>query len=199
MVQFHFSPVTPDEDFLNNVQTVNNIPNDHFASVAECIFGHLSAENSESLAESVVTLAGEMGVKPPPLQASVIAFLIFFNGCTKYNLNNEQIKEDLVELGVSEDKIKGFMEQWMNRHEDLYDVAVAQSLRVNELVDMEWSFGVASSSKEVKKLGSAFLRLKLVLDKGGKIQTVYMEMTLPQFYEFIHEMEVARAQIGKSN
>ena len=57
---------------------------------------------------------------------------------------------------------------------------------VNPLVDMEWKFGVTAASSDMKVVGNSFLQLKLVVDKGGKKEDVYMELTLPQFYSILH-------------
>lgn len=72
---------------------------------------------------------------------------------------------------------------------------MAQTFMVNPLVDMEWKFGVTAASSDMKVVGNSFLQLKLVVDKGGKKEDVYMELTLPQFYSFLHEMEKARTAL----
>jgi len=59
---------------------------------------------------------------------------------------------------------------------------------------MEWKFGVTASSSELSHLGQCFLQLKLVLNKGGKKENVLMELTLPQFYKFLAQMEAAKRQ-----
>jgi hypothetical protein len=45
---------------------------------------------------------------------------------------------------------------------------------ISQLVDMEWKFGVSSSSNHIDKLGNLFLQLKLVYSKGGKLETKFM-------------------------
>uniref|UniRef100_A0A673K8M6 COMM domain-containing protein 7-like n=1 Tax=Sinocyclocheilus rhinocerous TaxID=307959 RepID=A0A673K8M6_9TELE len=74
-------------------------------------------------------------------------------------------------------------------------LAVGQTLMVNQLVDMEWKFGVTVGTSELQKTGNIFLQLKLVIRKGNKTENVYMELTLPQFYNFLHEMERAKASM----
>ena len=53
-------------------------------------------------------------------------------------------------------------------------VAAGQSLTVNQLVDMEWKFGVTAADSDMKKVGNTFLQLKLVLDKGVRTEEVFM-------------------------
>ncbi len=50
---------------------------------------------------------------------------------------------------------------------------------------MEWRFGVTASSSDLDQVGSTFLQLKLVLDKGGLRENVFVELTLPQFYQVV--------------
>ena len=66
---------------------------------------------------------------------------------------------------------------------------------------MDWKFGVTASSDDVESVGSTFLQLKLVIKKGAEgsagvaKETVYMELTLPQFYSFLAEMEKAKSVV----
>uniref|UniRef100_A0A8C4DPY2 COMM domain containing 7 n=1 Tax=Dicentrarchus labrax TaxID=13489 RepID=A0A8C4DPY2_DICLA len=54
---------------------------------------------------------------------------------------------------------------------------------------------VTVGTSEVQKVGNIFLQLKLVVRKGNSTENVYMELTLPQFYNFLHEMERAKASM----
>ena len=80
---------------------------------------------------------------------------------------------------------------------------------------MEWKFGVTAATNDLRHCGNSYLQLRLVLDKGNnRTQTVTMgkmivniktfqkninniiiELTLPQFYEFMKEMERAKSSL----
>lgn len=61
---------------------------------------------------------------------------------------------------------------------------------------MEWKFGVTAGTSDKNQVGHSFLQLKLIIDKGNnETEAVCMELTLPQFYSFLHEMEKARADL----
>ncbi len=89
---------------------------------------------------------------------------------------------------------------------------------------MEWRFGglvlccsscadhaVSAGSSEVRSGGSTFLQLKLSVNNGLKVEDVFMglearlcccddaELTLPQFYSFLHELERAKASLESFN
>ena len=73
---------------------------------------------------------------------------------------------------------------------------------------------VTAADSDMDKVGNSFLQLKMVLNKGSGTEEVFMgksmyglniiiytiffvcvELTLPQFYSFLHEMEKAKASL----
>jgi COMM domain containing 7 len=85
---------------------------------------------------------------------------------------------------------------WEAAYKSLANVSVKSTLMANQLIDMEWKFGVTAASDELSQVGSTFLHMKLVVDKGeGKREDVFMELTLPQFYDFMADMEKAKTYI----
>uniref|UniRef100_H0Z7T1 COMM domain containing 7 n=1 Tax=Taeniopygia guttata TaxID=59729 RepID=H0Z7T1_TAEGU len=116
-------------------------------------------------------------------------------GALKRNLSSEQVRADFIALGLSEEKASYFAEQWKVNSPTLTRLAVGQTLMINQLIDMEWKFGVTAGSSELEKVGSIFLQLKLVVKKGSQLENVYVELTLPQFYSFLHEMERVKTSL----
>jgi len=52
---------------------------------------------------------------------------------------------------------------------------------------------VTAANNELAKVGTTFIHLKLMLDKGNsKVEAVPMELTVPQFYKFVQDMEKAK-------
>jgi len=46
------------------------------------------------------------------------------------------------------------------------------------------------------KVGASFLQIKMVLDKGNNTtEDVHLELSLPQFYEFLAQMQKAKANL----
>jgi len=64
-----------------------------------------------------------------------------------------------------------------------------------QILDLAWKFGVTASSDEVAAVGAAFVQLKLVVLHEGAAQPehIAMEMTLPQLYHFLSEVQKAKA------
>ncbi|NXO00444.1 COMD7 protein, partial [Rhinopomastus cyanomelas] len=130
-----------------------------------------------------------------PLKNIVKSILLVPHGALKRNLSSEQVRADFIALGLSEEKATYFAEQWKANSPALTRLAVDQTLMINQLIDMEWRFGVTAGSSELEKVGSIFLQLKLVVKKGNQLENVYIELTLPQFYSFLHEMERVKTSL----
>ncbi|XP_063152927.1 COMM domain-containing protein 7 isoform X1 [Candoia aspera] len=170
----------------------NRLPSfpQQFSALTEVVFQFLRGpkEVERFLAQLSEFAAGNK-ISLGPLKNIVKSLLLVPNGALKRTLSAEQVRADLITLGLSEEKARYFEEQWKENSPALSRLAVGQTLMVNQLIDMEWKFGVTAGSSELEKVGSIFLQLKLVVKKGSQVEPVYLELTLPQFYSFLHEME----------
>jgi len=97
--------------------------------------------------------------------------------------------------GLSAENSSLVSEKWKSNLIALSRAVVGQTFMVNQLVDMEWKFGVTAGSSDLKVVGQTFLQLKMVIDRSGVCEDVFMELTLPQFYSFLHEMERAKSTL----
>uniref|UniRef100_A0A8C5S2B6 COMM domain containing 7 n=1 Tax=Laticauda laticaudata TaxID=8630 RepID=A0A8C5S2B6_LATLA len=95
-----------------------------------------------------------------PLKSIVKSLLLVPSGALKRSLTAEQVRADLITLGLSNEKARYFEEQWKENSSALSRLAVEQTLMVNQLIDMEWKFGVTAGSSELGKVGSIFLQVR---------------------------------------
>ncbi|NXA56220.1 COMD7 protein, partial [Nothocercus julius] len=155
----------------------------------------LSPAQVEGFLAQLSDFASTNKISLGPLKSIVKSVLLVPSGALKRNLSSEQVRADFIALGLSEEKASYFAEQWKLNSPALTRLAVGQTLMINQLIDMEWKFGVTAGSSELHQVGSIFLQLKLVIKKGGQMENVYMELTLPQFYSFLHEMERVKTSL----
>nr|XP_014265723.1 COMM domain-containing protein 7 isoform X1 [Maylandia zebra] len=195
-MQLHFTKDVLPDSVGTDFQNLNKLNEQQFHHLIEILFQFLlEPKETERFMQQLTEFAGEHGMSAGPLRNLMKSVLLVPQGALKKNLTGEQIKEDLLTLGLSEEKSAHFSLQWAEHYAALTRLAVGQTLMVNQLVDMEWKFGVTVGTSEIQKLGTVFLQLKLVVRKGNSTENVYMELTLPQFYNFLHEMERAKASM----
>ncbi|NP_001134837.1 COMM domain-containing protein 7 [Salmo salar] len=196
MLQLQFTKDTLPDSVSNDFQNLNKFNEQQFTSLTEILFNFLlEPKEADRFLHQLSEFAGENGMSAGPLRNLMKSVLLLPHGALKKNLTEDQVKEDLLTLGVNEDKADHFSQQWSLHYPVLSRLAVGQTLMVNQLVDMEWKFGVTVGTSELQKVGNTFLQLKLVIRKGNSTENVYMELTLPQFYNFLHEMERAKASM----
>ena len=131
-------------------------------------------------------------IHPP----TAVGLVVFFRGATKYNLAPPQVAQDCVALGLSEEATECIKSRWEANCATLASNQVTKTVMANQVVDMEWKFGVTAASNQVAQVGSTFLHLKLVIDRGnGHHEDVFMELALPQFYQFMAAMQKAKTHL----
>lgn len=63
------------------------------------------------------------------------------------------------------------------------------------LVDLSWELGVTAASSDAEQIGQAYVRIQMKLLQDEKIVTQFMELSLPQFYNFLHELEKSHNEV----
>uniref|UniRef100_A0A3Q1G730 COMM domain containing 7 n=1 Tax=Acanthochromis polyacanthus TaxID=80966 RepID=A0A3Q1G730_9TELE len=195
-MQLHFNKDVLPDSVSSDFQNLNKLNEQQFHRLVEILFRFLlEPKETERFMQQLSEFAAEHGMSSGPLRSLMKSVLLVPQGALKKNLTAEQIKEDLLTLGLNDDKAAHFSQQWAEHQAALCRLALGQTLMVNQLLDMEWKFGVTVGTSEIQKVGNIFLQLKLVVRKGNSTENVYMELTLPQFYNFLHEMERAKASM----
>ncbi|XP_058989542.1 COMM domain-containing protein 7 isoform X3 [Mustela lutreola] len=186
-----------------DMQQLNQLGAQQFSALTEVLFHFLTEPKEvERFLSQLSEFATTNQISLGPLRSIVKSLLLVPNGALKKSLTADQVRGDLITLvsfcsliGLSEEKATYFSEKWKQSAPTLARWAIGQTLMINQLVDMEWKFGVTSGSSELEKVGSIFLQLKLVVKKGNQTENLYIELTLPQFYSFLHEMERVRSSM----
>jgi len=194
MSSFRFTKEAPSQDLLNDLQTLATFSDALFDDVINLVLGLLSQEEDSGV---IKTLAEKHSINASVLQKIITSSYFFFQESIRTNLTPLFLKEDLINFGLSEVRATETATKWRQKFVVLSRAVIeTQTLMVNNLVDMEWKFGLTASNSDLGKVRSSFLQLKLVVDKGNNTtENIHMELTLPQFYDFLHEMQKAKSNL----
>ncbi|XP_062522679.1 COMM domain-containing protein 7-like [Corticium candelabrum] len=192
----HFTAESVDDQMYTDFGNLSRLSYEPFAQLTAIVFGFLTEPHqSARLLSQLETFASELGVNPGALRNILQSLLTFFKAALKKNLSPTFVKEDLEQLGLAAEKATHIGSEWKSHLMALSRATLGQTLTVNRLVDMDWRFGVTAASSDVKKAGTTFLQVKFTLDRGTETEDVFMELTLQQFYQFLHEMEKAKTSL----
>uniref|UniRef100_A0A8C5PUU1 COMM domain containing 7 n=1 Tax=Leptobrachium leishanense TaxID=445787 RepID=A0A8C5PUU1_9ANUR len=179
-----------------DMQNLRQLSGEQVSRFCKVVFSFLKEqEEAEHFSSQLNEFAKDNGIGLGPLKSIVKSVLLVLNGALKRSVSAEQLRADFLALGLDEDRAGRFADEWSCDASALTQLKVGRTLSINQLVDMEWKFGVTAASSELEKAGSIFLQLKMVVKKGHRTEPVYVELTLPQFYSFLHEMERAKCSL----
>ncbi|NXK86584.1 COMD7 protein, partial [Formicarius rufipectus] len=195
LLNFTRDPVP--EAVSGDMHNLNQLSAQQFSALTEVLFRFLTEPKEvERFLTQLSDFATMNKISLGPLKNIVKSILLVPNGALKRNLSSEQVRADFIALGrLNLLLVCLLLLQWKVNSPTLTRLAVGQTLMINQLIDMEWKFGVTAGSSELEKVGSIFLQLKLVIKKGSQLENVYVELTLPQFYSFLHEMERVKTSL----
>jgi COMM domain containing 7 len=184
-----------DDAFKADLKNLNGLTSVQLKGFLSVILSFLATE-SPTFMQEVDAFGAQHGINARALKNLVRSALVFFKGALRQNITVADMAMDLEQLQVEADKIEIFQSQWERAYKALARSMVAQTLTVNNLLDMEWKFGVTASSDELEKVGSTYLQLRLLTAKaGGGSDEVMLELTVEQFYEFLAQMERVKASV----
>ncbi|KAJ1405503.1 HCaRG protein-domain-containing protein [Ochromonadaceae sp. CCMP2298] len=95
-------------------------------------------------------------------------------------------------LGLQDLAVEAMSRLWKRRAVQVATSLMSRALTNNQLVDMDWTFGVTSASDDCDHVGKTYLQLKLTLSHGPP---VLLELTLDQFYQFLASMEKCKSYL----
>ncbi|PIK41682.1 putative COMM domain-containing protein 7 isoform X3 [Apostichopus japonicus] len=194
---FHFVAEKPADSLIRDIEALNKFKDNQLQQFITIAFNFLlDPSNSSRIIGNLEDFAEEQGLGVSPLKNLFKSVISILHSSIRRNLSSAQVKEDFGNLGLSEGKVDSISNQWQTNLIALSRVAAGQTLVINKLIDMEWKFGVTAASSELNTVGNTFIQMKLVVNKGGnKTENVYMELSLPEFYSFLHEMERAKSSL----
>ena len=196
-MRFHFA-ATEDlpQEFLNDIQLAQTIPVDVFKQIVQATRQILTGETElttiELLTEALAPLAETAETSTLQLSNVVRSLSMLMQGAIKRNIKIEVLMEDCSNLGFDDDRVRYIAGTWKKYFVAISRGVFSQTLSVNPLKDLDWRFGVTAASSEIKEVGATYLQLKLTLDRGDGLRDVFVELTLPQFYDLLHQLESAK-------
>jgi hypothetical protein len=107
--------------------------------------------------------------------------------------SSEYLRKRSQQVGLSSTVTQEIIQTWNNFEKKIGKYLISKVLSKNRLVDLDWSFGVTSSTEEQDHVGKTFLQLKLVIDDDEQGRRVtFLEMSVDQFYQFLASLEKCR-------
>lgn len=109
--------------------------------------------------------------------------------------NARRFEEKCRELGHKGDTVTALTSVWVSQATNVASSLLSRAMTNNQLIDMDWIFGVTASSDDCNHVGKTFLQLKLTLSSDEGTKTVVIELSLDQFYQFLASMQKCKSYL----
>jgi len=186
----------PDQQTIAALQKLSQVEEKHIKSLVDAVVTFFATGQSEQFLNSIQTLSQSSAIPVAALKNMGKGVIVMFKGAFQNSLSVSNFMEDLAQLGFQGTISTYIADKWRASQSTLTSSSLGKTLSINKLLLPEWRFGITASNKELQNAGATFMQLKLVLDKGdGEKYYEHVELTLPQFYEFLATMEKAKAQL----
>jgi len=154
---------------------------------------HLSSLDAESAPDffSGLLAADASSVLSDAAQCA----LAVFREASRRGLTADQLEAALCSAGLSEALSAAAGRSWSLLGAEAHRALSASAINASRLVDAEWTFGVTASSSEHAAVGTTYVQLRLAVAGASGLEYEHMELSLPRFYEFVHDLERAKAQL----
>jgi len=186
----------PDQQNIVALQKLCQIDEKHIKSLVDAVVSFFASGQGEQFLNTLQSLSQSSSIPVAALKNMGKGLIVMFKGAFQNSLSLAHFTEDLNQLGFQGPICTFICDKWRASQSTLTTSSLGKTLSVNKLLLPEWRFGITSSNKELQNAGSTFMQLKLVLDKGdGEKYFEHIELTLPQFYEFLATLGKAKAQL----
>lgn len=177
---------------MEDFQAANAMAVGQLGALASLCLDFVTQRDADGFEASLGAFGDREGLDVDELRNRATGMLRYFTAAMRETLSPPQVRQDCGVLGMDEEHAAALSEVWGRRSSQISRALLARTVMANELVDMDWKFGVTASTDEAAEVGSTFLQLKLVVDRGNdERRDVFMELTVQQFYQFLAEMEKA--------
>eukprot|EP00043_Microstomoeca_roanoka_P025898 m.10226 g.10226 ORF g.10226 m.10226 type:complete len:188 (-) comp5951_c0_seq1:112-675(-) len=172
----------------------DKLPDQTFADLIDSVVEILTTTSTtDELVAKIDAFAETHDVNKKVAQASFRGWLSYFRHAQRTNTNVKTFFDELMRIGFAKGKAQYVAKKFKANEQALTRTLIGNTFVINEIVDMQWKFGVTAGSSEFRHTGESFLQLKLILQRGTQREEAYIELSLPQFYDFLKQMETAKS------
>ncbi len=108
----------------------------------------------------------------------------------QYGSDATFLKRKCFELSLQQELVSIIVQVWTLNGPAISKHLLTKIVTQNQLLDLEWCFGVTSSCDDCDNVGKTFLQLKLVVGEHGfSSRSLFIELSLESFYQLLASLE----------
>jgi hypothetical protein len=122
---------------------------------------------------------------------SIVIYVAIKDGLSVAELSNR-----CKSMEISPSLTNPILQTWQNNSSAIAMSLLSKTLKANQLVDLDWNFGVTAATDDCNHMSKTFLQLKFTIDNGEEgLKNIFLELSLEQFYNFLSQMKSCKSYL----
>jgi hypothetical protein len=193
---YKFTSSAVPSHYSNDISILNSLDQTLLTQLLNIVLLYLTNQSNQGQSQ-LATFTQTHNINFKALNSTVNTLVNILTSALRLNLSLPALRSDLAALGLAAEQLDILIKQWSAAYSSLSISAIHSTLKRNELTNIEWSFGVTAASDAALQVGTTYLLLKLTIQNVnlGKLENITLQLTLPQFYQFLQQMQQADRQV----
>mgnify|MGYP003385802740 CR=1 FL=1 len=136
------------EQLIKELNPINELDNEYVEKLVNMVVEFMISKNASAFQQSLETFAGYGVLAPSSLKLISRGFIILFEGGMKDGWSATQLHDKCMNMDIDSDKCEVIKAVWSKHSSHMATTLLAKTIAANELVDVDWSFGVTASSSD---------------------------------------------------
>ena len=179
-----------------DILQLNNITDDEIIKelIAICVDFLIDGTNSD-FQEKLTNFGSKRSMSINVLKLIVRSLLLLLQEGMKDGVTLIELEKRCNSYNILPRLTTLIIDIWSKRTKEIVHHLITRTVTSNELVDLDWTFGVTASTDDCDQIGKTFLHLKLTLDTSTGIKPIFLELSLDQFYNLLGKLSKCKAHI----
>jgi hypothetical protein len=189
-----------DERLSEDLAVLNNMTDEQTIEIVDLVLSFLIDPVHSNFQSGLSAFVETHQINAGQMRSCAQSLIIFLQEAMKGGYNMVQLEERCLTLNLATGVITIITKLWKKKSSSIATSLLARTLSNNQLIDLDWSFGVTAASDDCDHVGKTFLQIKLTVDRGAEgPKEIFMELSLEQFYSFLASMEKCRTYLDYVN
>lgn len=127
---------------------LNSFESASVRSLVQIVMSFLLNPVASDFQSALAELAGTANISPGALKVSSKCLIVVLQGAMKEGWSGGQVHSECVKVGLSTAVVEDIVSCWQSKASDIASHLLSQSLSTNQLLDVDWSFGVTAATDD---------------------------------------------------
>ena len=167
-----------DDTLKKDLAHVSNLEADQLRSLVLIVIEFMVQKKSQNFLISLEEFAANCTLSPAALKVVSRALIIIFESGMKEGWSSSTLQNVFLKYGLTNESCEVIRTEWQKNASTIASKLLSNTIAANELVDVDWSFGVTASTNDCDQV-----YLYMCICVYMSIIYMYMYMLCDCFYE----------------